>query len=118
MQGDESARRIIDIGADPGRVMVTGNLKFDALELAAPADRGAGRVLRYFRMSPARPVFIAASTLKGEEAPVLAAFAAVRRLHPSALLIMAPRKPERFHEAGALARAEGLRVVRRTGPVA
>lgn len=114
MQGDESARRIIDIGAPADRVLVTGNLKFDALELPAPVDRGAGRVLRYFRLPPDRPVFIAASTLKGEEAPVLAAFAAVRRQHPNALLVMAPRKPERFPEAANLARAEGLRVLRRT----
>jgi 3-deoxy-D-manno-octulosonic-acid transferase len=114
MQSDESARRVVDIGAAPDRVTVTGSLKFDSLEApAAIAGRGAGRVLRYFRIPPARPVFIAASTLKGEEAPVLAAFAATRRVHPTALLIIAPRKPERFAEAEALARAEGHRVVRR-----
>jgi 3-deoxy-D-manno-octulosonic-acid transferase len=115
MQSDESARRIIEIGADPARVTVTGSLKFESLELpAVAAGRGAGRVLRYFRIPASRPVFMAASTLKGEEALVLAAFAAVRRAHPTALLIMAPRKPERFGEAEVLARAEGLRVVRRT----
>src|SRR6187399_1725459 len=115
MQSDENARRIIDIGAEPARVLVTGSLKFDSLEVpGAAAGRGAGRVLRYFRIPPTRPVFIAASTLKGEEAAVLAAFAAVRRTHPTTLLIMAPRKPERFGEAESLARAEGLRVVRRT----
>ena len=114
MQGDESARRIIDIGAPASRVVVTGNLKFDSLDLPSPADRGAGRVLRYFRMAPDRPVFIAASTLKGEEGAVLAAFAALRRQQPQALMIMAPRKPERFHEAVLLARAEGFRVVRRS----
>jgi 3-deoxy-D-manno-octulosonic-acid transferase len=115
MQSDESARRVIDIGADPKRVVVTGSLKFDSLESPAMATgRGASRVLRYFRVPASRLVFVAASTLKGEEAPVLAAFAALRRAHPSALLIMAPRKPERFAEAEALARAEGLRVVRRT----
>lgn len=115
MQSEESARRIIDIGADRARVTVTGSLKFDSLESpAVAAGRGAGRVLRYFRVPPGRPVFIAASTLKGEEAPVLAAFAAVRRTQPSALLVIAPRKPERFSEAEALARAEGLRVVRRS----
>ena len=114
MQSDESARRIVDIGAAPDRVSVTGSLKFDSLEApAVAAGRGAGRVLRYFRIPPARPVFIAASTLKGEEAPVLAAFAATRRVHPNALLIIAPRKPERFGEAEAAARAEGYRVVRR-----
>jgi len=115
MQSEESARRIIDIGADPGRVSVTGSLKFDSLEApAAAAGRGASRVLRYFRIPPSRPVFIAASTLKGEEGPVLAAFAAIRRSQANALLIIAPRKPERFSEAETLARAEGLRVIRRT----
>jgi 3-deoxy-D-manno-octulosonic-acid transferase len=115
MQSDESARRIVDIGADPARTVVTGSLKFDSLEAPeAVAGRGAGRVLRYFRVPASRPVFIAASTLKGEEGPVLAAFAALRRGHPSALLIIAPRKTERFAEAEALAREEGYRVVRRT----
>ena len=115
MQSEESARRIVQIGADPARVIVTGSLKFESLESpAAAAGRGAGRVLRFFRISPSRPVLMAASTLKGEEPPVLAAFAAVRRVHPNALLIIAPRKPERFAEAEALALAEGLRVVRRT----
>jgi len=115
MQSDESARRIADIGADPARVVVTGSLKFESLESPAEAaGRGAGRVLRFFRMAPGRPVLMAASTIKGEESPVLAAFAAVRRIHPQALLIIAPRKTDRFGEAEALARAEGFRVVRRT----
>ena len=115
MQSDESARRIVDIGADPKRVTVTGSLKFDSLETPAmAAGRGATRVLRYFRIPPARPVFMAASTFKGEEAAVLDAFAVVRRASPGALAVIAPRKPERFGEAEALARAEGLRVVRRS----
>ncbi len=66
MQSDESARRIIDIGADPARVSVTGSLKFESLESpAAAAGRGAGRVLRFFRIPAARPVLLAASTMKG-----------------------------------------------------
>ena len=116
MQSEESARRIVDIGADPARVTVTGSLKFDSLEspAAVAAGRGAGRVLRYFRLPASRLVFMAASTVKGEEDAVLAAYAAVRRAYPTALLVLAPRKPERFGDAEALARAEGLRVVRRT----
>ncbi len=116
MQSDESARRIIDIGADPAKVIVTGSLKFESLEPAqgVAAGRGPGRVLRYFRVQPSRLVFIAASTLKGEEAAVLSAFAAVRRLHPNALLIIAPRKTERFADVDALVRAEGYRVARRS----
>jgi 3-deoxy-D-manno-octulosonic-acid transferase len=115
MQSDESARRIIDIGADPARVTVTGSLKFESLESPAAAPgRGPTRVLRYFRMPESRPVVLAASTLKGEEEAVLQAFGAVRRRHPEAMLVIAPRKPERFGEAEGLARAEGYRVARRT----
>jgi 3-deoxy-D-manno-octulosonic-acid transferase len=115
MQSEESARRIVDIGADQARVTVTGSLKFESLESpTAAAGRGVGRVLRYFRIPPARPVLLAASTMKGEETAVLAAFGAVRRTHPSAMLIIAPRKPERFDEVVAQARGEGLRVLRRT----
>jgi 3-deoxy-D-manno-octulosonic-acid transferase len=115
MQSDESARRIIDIGADPARVAVTGSLKFDSVEAASvTSGRGVGRVLRYFRVAPTRLVLMAASTFKGEESAALAAFAAVRRSHPYALLVIAPRRPERFLEAESLARAEGYRVVRRS----
>jgi 3-deoxy-D-manno-octulosonic-acid transferase len=116
MQGEESARRIIDIGADRGRVSVTGSLKFDSLQApGAPVpDRGRNRVLRYFRLAPDRPVVIAASTLKGEEEPVLEAFQRIRATMTGALLIIAPRKPERFDEVERLARRAGWNVARRT----
>ena len=117
MQSDESARRIIDIGADPERVVVTGSLKFDSLEVpgaSTAAERGRNRVLRYFRIAADRPVLIAASTLKGEEEPVFEAFRASARALPEALLIIAPRKPERFDEVEQLARRGGWNVVRRT----
>jgi 3-deoxy-D-manno-octulosonic-acid transferase len=115
MQSDESARRIVSIGADPARIIVTGSLKFDSLESPTSAvGRGVNRVVRFFRFSSPRPVIVAGSTMKGEENAVLAAFAAVRRVHPTTMLIIAPRKPERFGEVEALARAEGLRVVRRS----
>src|SRR2546423_1277028 len=53
MQSEESARRIVEIGADPARVTVTGSLKFDSLELPAPSGghaRPRDRVLRFFRV--------------------------------------------------------------------
>lgn len=116
MQSEEAARRLVDIGADPSRVTVTGSLKFDSLDVVGPQAlaRGSARVLRFFRVAETRPVVIAASTLKGEEEPVLAAFRRIQRAHPEALLIIAPRKPERFGEVETLAAREGFRVVRRT----
>ena len=128
MQGEESSRRIIDIGAARERVSVTGSLKFDSLEFG-PAEgqkgsdrpnvhdvhqRGRTRVLRYFRVDPARPVVIAASTLKGEEEPILEAFQRIRATMSTALLIIAPRKPERFDEVERIVRRAGWKVARRT----
>lgn len=117
MQSDESARRVVDIGAEQQRVVVTGSLKFDSLEIpgeSATVDRGRNRVLRYFRIAAGRPVIIAASTLRGEEEPVLEAFQRIRATMTNALLIIAPRKPERFDEAERLARRAGWNVARRT----
>ena len=116
MQSEESARRVIEIGARRERVSVTGSLKFDSLEIpgASVPDRGRNRVLRYFRVAPDRPVIIAASTLKGEEEPVLEAFQRIRANWGNALLIIAPRKPERFVEVERLAQQPGWRVARRT----
>src|SRR5262245_14924867 len=69
VQSEESARRFIDLGADPARVVVTGSLKFDSLDLSASAlqARARDRVIRYFRVPAARPVIVAGSTMKGEE---------------------------------------------------
>jgi len=43
MQSEESAYRLKQLGADPGRVTVTGSLKFDSLELPAPTAHGKPR---------------------------------------------------------------------------
>lgn len=116
MQSDESARRIVALGADPSRVVVTGSLKFDSLDWPPPGSHAQGRdrVLRYFRVPDDRLVLVAASTLRGEDRAVLAAFHRLRADRAGALLILAPRHPERFAEVEALARGEGFRVVRRT----
>ncbi len=116
MQSEEAARRIVAIGADPARVVVTGSLKFDSLDWpgVGPHGQSRDRVLRYFRLSPGRPVVIAASTLRGEDQASFEAFHRVQARWPDALLVVAPRHPERFEEVTRLAAEEGFRVVRRT----
>jgi 3-deoxy-D-manno-octulosonic-acid transferase len=116
MQSEESARRLIDLGADPSRVTVTGSLKFDSLELPTTTSRGKPRerVLRFFRISPNRPVVVAGSTMRGEETAVLHAFAQVKSTTPGAIAIIAPRHPERFGEVERLARDAGFVTVRRS----
>jgi 3-deoxy-D-manno-octulosonic-acid transferase len=113
VQGEEAARRLVELGADASRMTVTGSLKFDSLEVVPPG-RGRERVLRFFRMSPGRLVLVAGSTLKGEEAPVIRAFNRLRGRGSTPLLVIAPRRPERFVEVERLCRQEGLSTVRRT----
>ncbi len=114
VQGDEAARRLISLGADPARITITGSLKFDALEVIPTPGRGRERVLRFFRMSANRPVLVAGSTLKGEEEAVVRAFNRIRTGGSSALLVIAARHPERFGEVERLCRQEGLSTLRRT----
>jgi 3-deoxy-D-manno-octulosonic-acid transferase len=92
-QSTADAARFVTLGAPAERVRVTGNVKFD-LEIPAEVI-AAGREQRS-RCGADRPVWIAASTHEGEEAAALAAHAVVRSRHPSALLLLVPRHPQRF----------------------
>ena len=116
VQSEESARRFVDLGADPARVTVTGSLKFDSLDapMAAADVRVRDRVVRYFRVPPSRPVVVAGSTMRGEELAVLRAFRRLKSASPGALLIVAPRHPERFDDVERMCRDEGFRTARRS----
>ena len=120
MQSEESARRLVDLGAAPARITMTGSLKFDSLE--TPPAGGAAvahgkpreRLLRFFRISPSRTVIVAGSTMKGEEAAVLKAFKRVKDTKSHVLAILAPRQPERFAEVERLSRDAGFVTARRS----
>jgi len=116
MQDEEGARRIMALGADPGRISVTGSLKFDSLQAPTPIAHGKRRepVLRYFRLSPKRVVLIAGSLMRGEEAAVLRAFARIKATMPGALAILAPRQPQRFADVEKLSREAGFVTTKRT----
>jgi 3-deoxy-D-manno-octulosonic-acid transferase len=112
MQSEQDAARLIALGAPADRVVVTGNMKHDQ----APAAPGpfVGWLADELVRSDRGPVLVAGSVLAGEEAPVLEALEGVARRWPRALLILAPRKPERFSAAAALIEQAGWRVVRRS----
>jgi 3-deoxy-D-manno-octulosonic-acid transferase len=105
------AQRLRNLGAPPDRVHVTGNLKFDVdlpTQLLAEADALRGEWGR------SRPVWIAASTHRGEERKVLDAFALLRRRLPTLLLVLVPRHPERFRAVARLCRARGYETALRS----
>ena len=100
-QTDEDSRRLIEIGARPERVRVSGNLKFD---IAPPRQAPFATELK-LRLSEAAafPVLVCGSTVEGEELALLAMFQVVQREYPNAVMVLAPRHPERFEEVAALA---------------
>ena len=116
VQGEETQRRLVDLGADPARITITGSLKFDALDALAPHAVTIDPVLRHFRMTSSRLVFVAGSTTSGEEAPVIRAFARVRATQAGAgaLLVLAPRHQERVKEVEDTCRQNGLTTMRRS----
>ena len=98
-QSEADAARFEALGARAERVRVTGNVKFD-LEIPDSVI-AAGQDFRS-RCAAGRPVWIAGSTHEGEETAALAAHAVVRFRHPSALLVLVPRHPQRFEAVRAL----------------
>ncbi len=111
-QTDEDRRRLIEIGAIETKIAVTGNLKFD---VEPPPSPGIVASLREdFERSAAEPVLVCGSTLNGEEGSLLSAFRNILVDHPKAVLILAPRHPERFEEVVALVEKLGFRMSRRS----
>ncbi|MEW5981513.1 MAG: 3-deoxy-D-manno-octulosonic acid transferase, partial [Acidobacteriota bacterium] len=99
------------------RISITGSLKFDSLPVPGSAlgsPRAPDRVLRVFDGAARRPVLVAGSTLPGEDEILLRSFERIRTLVGGALLILAPRRPERFGEVVSLSCQAGFRTVRRT----
>jgi 3-deoxy-D-manno-octulosonic-acid transferase len=98
------------MAAPPERVKVTGNLKFDAVEVGRPSER----LVRLLHGGSPQPLWVAGSTVPGEEELVLSAFHRVRARVPHARLLLAPRHPERFSEVRHLVEAAGFRCLRRS----
>ena len=117
-QSDESRKRLLALGASPDRVSVAGNFKFDFEPRALPADSPVRILLD--RLRPAE-IWIAASTMPpaqagddDEDDVVIAAFQELSGRRPDMMLILAPRKPERFAFAAAKLEAAGIPFVRRS----
>jgi 3-deoxy-D-manno-octulosonic-acid transferase len=96
VQTDGTREELIRAGAAPQHVIVTGNIKFDAMLRSDwdPAQAHSPRMLGAL-IESARPIIVAGCvTDLAEQAIVLDAFSSVRMVHADALLVIAPRHPE------------------------
>jgi 3-deoxy-D-manno-octulosonic-acid transferase len=111
-QTPEDAARLQDIGARAERVRVTGNLKFDIPVPAPPVIVESVRTS--IAASSAGPVLVCGSTMDGEEPLLLKAFENLRVQHPRAVMILAPRHPERFEAVATLLEQMSIGFCRRS----
>jgi 3-deoxy-D-manno-octulosonic-acid transferase len=120
MQTEPDQERVVLLGANRNRVMVCGNLKYDAAvphpAIAATPGLGIAKqttpasedqaieIARLLRLDAAQPLIVAGSTAAGEEQTLVAAFAKVIRSPglQSTRMILAPRRPERFDEVAKI----------------
>lgn len=111
-QTDEDANRLRSIGARTERVHVAGNLKFDAPLPSTPPI--VEQLRASLRRENAGPVFVCGSTVLGEEPLLLKTFESVLVAHPRAVMILAPRHPERLADIVRLLESMSIRFRRRS----
>ncbi len=105
-QDRQTAERLVKIGAPAERVKVMGNLKYD---VRAPKESRVSELIR--EAVGARPLVVAGSTVEGkddaEEPALMEHWASVLKAVPEAVMVVAPRHPERFDAAYSVMKAQG-----------
>lgn len=99
ISGADSSR-VISLGADPFKVSINGNSKYDqALKLCkSESETRKAALLADLLHTSGRTVITAGSTRPGEEKIILEAFQRMLESQPDALLVIAPRHIKRADE--------------------
>ena len=113
MQDTIDAERVIELGAPPDRVKVTGNMKFDAEVLANVGASDAVR--RSMNLNEDDPLLVAGSTHEGEEETIVEAFKDLILEFPKLKLLIAPRHISRVGEIEKIIKKSGFEPVRVSG---
>ena len=112
-QHKDDGDRFIRLGLPPSALEVTGNIKFD-LSLDQDVQDRATVLSEQWHCGNNRPVFLAASTHRGEDEIILQAFGQIKQQVDNALLVLVPRHPERFNQVGELCISAGFTLARRS----
>lgn len=118
VQSENDRERYISIGALPERISVLRNLKYDATPQEPEPPQAVSAFVQ--RVGPEH-IWVVASTMPGadsldpdESEVVLSAFTDLSRKYPRLLMIIAPRKPERFQIVADSLRSRGISHLRRS----
>lgn len=115
-QNQTYADRLLDLGAAPRQIEVTGSIKFDHIE-SSRENLKTTEIRRSFGIQRDEVVFIAGSTQSPEEAYALATYQALRTQFPRLRLVLVPRHKERFDDVADLVARAGLPLIRRSSVV-
>lgn len=115
VQTEEYARRFVDLGLAPDKVHVTGSVKYDGLETDRSNFR-TGSIRRELGLSASEVVFVAGSTMEGEEEAALNAYILGKQRFPGLRLVLVPRHAERFDSVAKMLQDRGMRYVLRSKP--
>ncbi|MHA2879316.1 lipid IV(A) 3-deoxy-D-manno-octulosonic acid transferase [Vibrio campbellii] len=110
-QTESDAERFERLGVEKNKLFVTGSIKFD-IQISNDVREKAKSLRNALGLE--RPIWIAASTHKGEDEQVLEAHKKILESHPNALLILVPRHPDRFEDVLELCQSQGFETARRT----
>lgn len=113
IQSEADASRFRELGLAREKITVSGNIKFD-LDISDDTRDAAQKLKATLSDKESRPVFIAASTHKGEDEQILDAYRKLKQTHSELTLILVPRHPERFESVATLCEAEGWQIGRRS----
>ncbi len=113
VQTETDRQRFIKLGADPAKVEITGNVKFDFNYPEIP-ETEKNNFIRLLSLSNNTPILVAASTHHGEEAIIIDAFETIKKEVPEAFLVLAPRYPDQADEIVRLLDDHNLKYIRRT----
>jgi 3-deoxy-D-manno-octulosonic-acid transferase len=113
MRSEGDAQRIRDVGADPAKVVVVGDIKFEA-SLLSVSDERRIEVARDIGLRENERLLVGGSTHPGEEELILDVFVHLREHVPSAVLLLAPRHVTRLSEVCDAVKRAGLEFVLRT----
>jgi 3-deoxy-D-manno-octulosonic-acid transferase len=113
VQNEDDALRFRELGLSESQLTITGSVKFD-LNISEDVREAAQVLKRQLNENGQAPIWIAASTHKGEDEIILNAYTRIKARHPKLKLLLVPRHPERFDSVFQLCRATGFQTLRRS----
>jgi len=109
-RSEQDIQNFISIGASPNSLGMAGNIKFDISNHQINKQQPALKE----QLAQDSLIWVAASTHKGEDEIILNCFEQLKQKHPSLILILAPRHPERFNDVYTLCSQSGFTTDRRS----